>query len=253
MEQRAVAKNEHTQNIRAGLPVLKTNYGFTIDEYDYLDIAVDVLRDIRYLGSTDYIAYKKVDSAGYIKVPCNLDAIVAITTMETAKEIFSDRTLQEDESASMYADDEYIKKQAIATSIGFGQIPGIAPANSAGYIPYSIDSVHNRIYVGNKHANKNVALAYTGVTTDLDGFPMITRKQANAIAAVCARIICMRGANRGDKYLISLIELYVGISARLVQAASMPENISDNDLDAMLDCKTSFNRKSVNRPSKYSR
>ena len=98
-----------------------------------------------------------------------------------------------------------------------------------------------------------MALAYTGVTTDLDGFPMITRKQANAIAAVCARIICMRGANRGDKYLISLIELYVGISARLVQAASMPENISDNDLDAMLDCKTSFNRKSVNRPSKYSR
>ena len=67
MEQRAVAKNEHTQNIRAGLPVLKTNYGFTIDEYDYLDIAVDVLRDIRYLGSTDYIAYKKVDPAGYIK------------------------------------------------------------------------------------------------------------------------------------------------------------------------------------------
>jgi hypothetical protein len=253
MEQRTVSSNEHTQNIRAGLAVLKTNYGFTIDEYDYLDIAVDVLRDIRYLGSTDYLAFKKVDSSGHISIPCNLGTIVAITTVTMAKEVFSDRIIQENEDDSAYPDDDHLKRQAIATAIGFGKTPGIDKPGSTGYIPYSIDSLHKRIYVGNKYAHHSVGLAYTGTTTDLDGFPMITRKQANAIAAVCAKILCMRGANRGDKHLIGLIELYVGVSARLVQAASMPESINDNDIDELLNCKTSFNRKSINRPSKYSR
>jgi hypothetical protein len=40
-------------------------------------------------------------------------------------------------------------------------------------------------------------LAFTGITTDLEGLPIIT-KQANALAAVTASACC-RGANRGDK------------------------------------------------------
>jgi hypothetical protein len=47
MEQR-VAKNEHTMNIRAGLAVLKTMYSMHMDEYDYIDIAVDTLRNIKH-------------------------------------------------------------------------------------------------------------------------------------------------------------------------------------------------------------
>jgi hypothetical protein len=47
MEQRDVAKNEHTMNIRAGLAVLKTMYSMHM-EYDYIDIAVDTLRNIKH-------------------------------------------------------------------------------------------------------------------------------------------------------------------------------------------------------------
>jgi hypothetical protein len=50
MEQRDVAKNEHTMNIRAGLAVLKTMYSMHMDEYDYIDIAVDTLRNIKHFG-----------------------------------------------------------------------------------------------------------------------------------------------------------------------------------------------------------
>jgi hypothetical protein len=40
---------------------------------------------------------------------------------------------------------------------------------------------------------------------DYHGFrrlPIITRKQANALAAVTARVLAVRGANRGDKGLL---------------------------------------------------
>jgi hypothetical protein len=42
-------------------------------------------------------------------------------------------------------------------------------------------------------------LAFTGITTDLEGLPIITRKQANALAAVTARVLAVRGANRETK------------------------------------------------------
>jgi hypothetical protein len=48
---------------------------------------------------------------------------------------------------------------------------------------------------------------------DYHGFrraPIITRKQANALAAVTARVLAVRGANRGDKGL-SAIEYYTGV------------------------------------------
>jgi hypothetical protein len=42
----------------------------------------------------------------------------------------------------------------------------------------------------------------------LEGLPIITRKQANALAAVTARVLAVRGANRGDKGLSAMVEYY---------------------------------------------
>jgi hypothetical protein len=48
-----------------------------------------------------------------------------------------------------------------------------------------------------------------------------------------------------------MVEYYTGVAARLT-AASIPEDLTDNELDE-LNAKTSFNKKSYNRPTKYSR
>jgi hypothetical protein len=69
----------------------------------------------------------------------------------------------------------------------------------------------------------------------------ITRKQA-ILAAVTARVLAVRGANRGDKGLSAMVEYYTGVAARLTQAASIPEDLTDNELDEVLNAKTSFNK-----------
>jgi hypothetical protein len=46
-------------NIRAGLAVLKTMYSMHMDEYDYIDIAVDT--NIKHFGATEYVSYITVD------------------------------------------------------------------------------------------------------------------------------------------------------------------------------------------------
>jgi hypothetical protein len=66
-------------NIRAGLAVLKTMYSMHMDEYDYIDIAVDTLRNIKHFGATEY-GYITVDPSG--KHIFNIDTIDAVTTQE---------------------------------------------------------------------------------------------------------------------------------------------------------------------------
>jgi hypothetical protein len=57
-------------------------------------------------------------------------------------------------------------------------------------------------------------------------------------------VLAVRGANRGDKGLSAMVE-YTGVAARLTQAASIPEDLTDNELDEVLNAKTSFNKRVI--------
>jgi hypothetical protein len=71
-------------NIRAGLAVLKTMYSMHMDEYDYIDIAVDTLRNIKHLELQN-MCYITVDPSGKAHLPCNIDTIDAVTTQEMGR------------------------------------------------------------------------------------------------------------------------------------------------------------------------
>lgn len=250
MGQRDVARNEHVMDIRAGIPVLKNMYGMHIDENDYLDIAVDTLRNVKHFGTTEYIMYAAVNKTGKVLLPCNINTIDAVTDEHMGRKVFNDR--EECNMDGVENTDTYYKMERIKNElVGKEWKPGLGGFRGEGYISYTLDGRY--ITVSNQWENKKVAVAFTGISSDLEGFPLITRKQANAIASVCARVLCVRGANRGDKALASMIEYYTGNSGRLVQAASIPEDITDNELDELLDAKVTFNKKSYRRPTKYSR
>lgn len=281
-KERDSAKNEHTQNIRAGLSVLKSNYGFSYDEFDYLDLAVDSLRDIRHFGTTEYIALSYVNEKGEIFLPCSADVIDAVVTERMSRKIFDQRVPA---ILPTEKDDVFIFSQTMVRDLGYegyyrefrhpgidvpqetdyphtprarqmrlddGMPPGLARKGDTGYIPYVLadDGV---ITVDKRFWDQPIAVAYTGLSVDTEGYPLITRKQANALAAITARVAALKAANKGDKNMAAMLEYYMKTASRLKQAASIPEDISDNEIDSVLDAMTTFNRKSVNRPTKYSR
>jgi hypothetical protein len=133
-----------------------------------------------------------------------------------------------------------------------GMMPGLARKGETGYIPYVL-STDGVITVDKSYWNNPIGIAFTGLSVDKEGYPMITRKQANALAAITARTAALIAANKGDKNMAAMLEYYNNNAARLKQAASIPEDITDNEIDSVLDAMTTFNRKSVNRPTKYSR
>jgi hypothetical protein len=249
MEQREISKNEHTQNIRSGLPLIKTLYGLNIDEFDYLDIAVDTLRDIRYFGTTEHIAYITVNRDFKAVLPCNMGTIDAVTTEHMGRKVFSTRKVIEVDG--ILDTDSYYSSIETRDNLGIEWNPGLGGITGKGYISYRLSG--KSLIVSEDLVGKRIAVAYTGIIVDAEGFPIITRKQANAIAAICAKFIMLKGANRGEKGAASMIEYYSGLAGRLKQAASIPEEITDNEMDEILNVKTSFNRKTHNRPTKYSR
>jgi hypothetical protein len=248
------AANEHVQNIRAGIPVMNSLYGVTIDEYDYIDMSIDALRDIKHFGITEYIAYVPVNMEGYASLPCNTTIIDAVTTSKMGRKVFRDRILSTLE-VSTENDDYYLQKE-VMNSIGFGVgyfiKPGLADVYGDGYISYFLTD-DKKIKVDPVHGGSNIGIAYKGISVDPEGYPLITRKQANALAAIVAKNVLTRKAYKGDKVAIAMLELAMNNSARLKQAASIPERITDNELDEMLNAQTTFNRKTYGRPSKYSR
>jgi 2-methylcitrate dehydratase PrpD len=87
-----------------------------------------------------------------------------------------------------------------------------------------------------------IALAFTGITTDLEG-PNYNKK-AGKCPTVTARVLAVRGANRGDKGPSAMVEYYTGVAARLTSRVN-PEDLTDNELDEVLNAKTSFNKKEL--------
>ena len=250
--QRNAGTLEHTQNIRAGLPVATTKYGVSINDYDYLDLAVDFLRDVRHFGSSDYYAVVKSDNKGDVILPCNLHEIDALVSLRLGLDKYSDRLLYktENESNPFSMSDEYLAQVGIVDELLYWPNQTSEKRNGDGFITYRFK---NKRVINVKAPNIQMVIAYSGLTVDEEGFPYITRKQANGIAAVVWHRDVLLKANRGDKNAINMLQYTMAESGRLKQASAIPEDITDNEIDEILNAKTSFNRKNYRRPSKHTR
>lgn len=246
--QREVSANEHTLDIRSGLATLHSTYGMTMNEFDYLDLAINELRDIKNFAITQYLAILTVDSEGFVDLPCNLHDIDALVTVRMGLKTYTDREKYE---MSDVTTDDYYSAVAIMDNVGHGYFGLTEGRVGEGFIPYSL--VGKRLKVSPELAEEKVALAFTGVGVDPEGYPKITRKQANAIASAAAYSILFKRVMIGDKNAAALLELQRQEKGRLKQAASIPEDISDNEINQVLDVQTSFNRKNYKRPTKFGR
>lgn len=249
--QRNIARNEHTLNIRAGLPMMNTKYGLTMDEYDYIDIAIDTLRDIKHFGTSEYYSILTVGKDGIVLLPCNIYTIDAVVDRKMGMKAFKER--QRYDIVNKTGSDVFYVAERVMKAIDHYYRPGLTNNYlGEGYITYNlIDDRH--IQVSKDLEGKKIVVAFTGILVDDEGYPMITRKQANAIAAVCAKFVTIKRVNRNEKGAGNLLEYYMAEAGRLKQAASIPEDISDNEFDDLFDEMTTFNRKTYKRPTKYNR
>lgn len=98
---------------------------------------------------------------------------------------------------------------------------------------------------------KNVLVLYRKQILDEEGFPYINSKEAEAIAAYCAYTDLYKQAIRTrDPNTYQMAQNIKLEWARLRERARVPEKVSQNDMNRILDVMTSFDRKSYGKSFK---
>ena len=99
------------------------------------------------------------------------------------------------------------------------------------------------LYLDNNYGGK-INLLYKGEVLDDDGLPQITDKEAEAIAAFCAYAVKYKeGLQTNNANIINLANDLKRNWCTLCDAARVSEELSQNEMDEILDAKSSWNRK----------
>lgn len=88
-------------------------------------------------------------------------------------------------------------------------------------------------------------VVYHGILADDEGLPLCNDKELRAIAAFVAyATLYKEGIKKRDGNILKLAQTVKEDWLRACNAARIPEHFSQNDMDQILDTKTSWNRKS---------
>lgn len=107
----------------------------------------------------------------------------------------------------------------------------------------------NTLYFDNDYGDVNVL--YKGIIVDDDGLPFINEKEKLAIATYCAYVKKFKeGLITNNANIIQAAQLLEQKWLKQCDAARVPIYLNQNEMNEILDAKTSWNRKLFNKSYK---
>lgn len=210
-------------------------YGVTMNPDDFSEIGLIAWNLIGNKNTQLYKYSAELDDNKSVELPCNVDIIEAVTSDFEDWNYTSNKDVYGDIKSSII--EQYIESSKI------GQNPLYT---SGSYINY--ERVGDTLYFPFKYNRVNIL--YRGIILDDEGLPQITDKEALAIATYVAYT---------QKYKEGIITNNAAITnmANLLKAdwlkycdAARVTYINQNDMNEILDVKTSWNRKIFNKSYK---
>lgn len=220
-----------------GLSLLSTLYGIDTTEENYEEIAL-VAWDLIGNKRTRLYRYSTCvnDCQKGVELPCNANIIEAVTTDFEDWNYSTNDTPNGDINSAFV--ESYIEHRKAFRD------PLYLPGKLIHY-----ERVGNMLYFDRPYGKINIL--YKGLVLDDDGLPEITDKEAVAIATYCAYIIKFKeGLMTNNTNIIQLADVLKGQWNTKCDQARADHYMSQNEWDQVLDCKTSWNRKSFGKSFK---
>lgn len=219
-----------SNNFYYAITLLETIYGLSIQEEDFEEIGLLAWNQI---GNKRCRLYKQticLDSCeNSLELPCNCDILEAVTSdFEDFQHVSNvhDRALPGSFSTESYIESNKRFKNPLYISGKF--------------IPYN--RVGNMLYF-DKHYDK-VNILYKGVELDEVGLPALNDKEAMAIATYVAYILKFKeGMRTANNNILQLSNVLKQEWLKQCDQARVPEEMSQNEWDMVLDAKNNWNRK----------
>lgn len=218
-------------------------YDLAIQEDDFIEKAFMVWQDIGNKFSNAHVIIGTVGPDNKLELPNNVDYIQAVTWPRNFQNynfsnvlVFLNGSLLYNKSNIEW--DSYKYDSSLMSRYG----DYITFRLEDGYITF--DSAD--------FAGKDVAVLYHGLIVDNECNPKLYYTDVKAIAYNVAYMIMRGRVMQGDKNLAAMLQLIKQEADYSLTEARMPQIITDNEWDQILNIKTSFNRKYYNRAYKYS-
>lgn len=217
-------------NFKYAMSLCQTLYGINLKEEDFEEIALVAWNQI---GNKTCKLYRYSQCLNEcqksIELPCNCDILEAVTTdFEDFQHVSNVNNRDTSKSALT---EQYIEsKKAFKSPLYI----------SGKYIPY--ERIGNTLYF-TQHYPK-ISILYKGIVLDEEGLPEINDKEALAIATYCVYITKFKeGIMTNNGNIIQLAETLKQQWLKQCDNARVPESVSQNEWDEILDAKNSWDRK----------
>lgn len=172
-----------------------------------------------------------------VQLPCNADYVEAVTyNFEDWN--YSTRDTVNGDYESQFTEN-YIETRKLFNSLHY---------QSGKFAKYK--QIGDTLYFDKDYGTVNIL--YRGIVLDDEGLPYINEKEKDAIACYCAYTIKFKeGWRTNNANIIQLAQLLEQKWIKLCDAARVPVYINQNELNEILDVKTSWDRKRFNKSFKY--
>lgn len=232
-------------SINSAYSLCEDLYDIAPDENTFEDLALEAWGRI---GSKHTRLYRFVGSVknGVLKLPCN--APTDVDEIESVHVPVSDAQVTDALSDNYWTDNIWIERY-IDKRKGF-EDPYWTPGKLVKY-----DEGNGELYFSRDYPR--VMVVYHGYFADEDGLPLINAKEQRAIATFVAyTTLYKENLKRVNvdkynfKYNIQMLQNVKEDWLRLCNAARVKERLSQNDMDRILDAKTTWNKKIYNKSFK---
>ena len=224
-------------NINTVYGLVETLYGITPNESNFEDI---VMNGWSYINNKHTRLYRYVadaDKNGVLDLPCNVDVIESVHIPMPDAKMTSNKTVFNE----------------INTLFTEGYIDAWKRLED----PYwtrgklvKYDEGNNQLFFARPY--KNIMVVYHGIIVDEEtGLPLVTDKEIKALAAYVAYASLYReGIQKRNPDIIQFAQTIYADWLKLCNAARIPEPLSHNEMDSILDVKTRWDRKQYGRSYK---
>ena len=213
-------------------------YNLELLPEDFEDIGLVAWRQIGNKRQRLYRYSAEINCAtNTVELPCNCDDIEAVTYgFEDWN--FVSNTYPNGDAYSSWVEDYIEARKAFENPYYL----------SGRFVKY--ERVGDTLYLDGKYKGK-IFILYKGTILDDDGLPELTVEEANAIAAFCAYTTKFKEAiKNNNKDMMQFAQVLERQWIALKKQARMPEYISQNEWNEILDAKVSWNRKIYNKSYK---
>ena len=222
-------------NIKMAYSLCDSLYGITPDENNFEDLALTAWNKI---GTKHTRLYKFEGSVedGVLEFPCNLEDPDLIESVHIP--------IVDAQTSSNMTDFPW---QNIWIESYIERLPRLSDPyfHPGKLVKYSKGD--NKLYFA--HNYPKVTVVYHGILVDdEDGLPLVNDKELTAIATFIAYASLYRESiKKKDPNIMKFTQTIKEDWLRACNAARIPDHMSQNDMDAILDAKTSWNRKSYHK------